>query len=266
MKNNKQLQEQATAAFAQLVEIIRKLRSPGGCPWDQEQTASTLKPFIIEEAYEVIDAIDSKDDDAISEELGDLLLQVMLQSQIAAEKGAFDIADVVKGLSKKMIHRHPHVFKSTKVKDSDEVLKNWEQLKKKEKTRRSLFDGIPSQLPGLLKAARMGEKASRVGFDWPKAQMVRDKITEELAELDEAVEHGDPGHIKHELGDLLFAVAQWARHLDQPPEEAMRACCTRFSQRFSKVEATVKANGQEISDCNLKTLEAIWQEIKKDES
>ena len=260
--NEKSVEERAAEAFADLTKIIAKLRAPDGCPWDREQTHESLKPFIVEESYEVMDAIDRGKPADLKEELGDLLLQIMLQSEISREEGEFDIADVVTGLSGKMVNRHPHVFGNTPVDGADEVLVNWEKIKKEEKKGSGLFDGLPLHLPGLLKAARMGEKAGRVGFDWPEAVSVRDKVREELEELDEAVASGDRAAMEHELGDLLFSVAQWGRHLGQFPEEAIQACCTRFTNRFEGVEEIIHDSGREIADCTLQELEEAWQEVK----
>lgn len=249
-------------AFLELVGIIHRLRAPGGCPWDREQTPESLKDFIIEEAYEVIDAIDAKNPQDLREELGDLLLQIVLQSEIAAEENAFDIADVIEGISNKLILRHPHVFGDTHVEDSRDVLANWEKIKKKEKAGKGLFDGLPSQLPGLQRAARIGEKASRVGFDWTSIDGVRAKVDEELAELEDAISSGEQDRIFHETGDLLFAVAQWARHIGIQPEEAVRGCCSRFIHRFGKMEDAVSRAGKKLSDADLMELEQLWQRAK----
>lgn len=253
----------AEKAFAELVEIIRRLRAPGGCPWDREQTHETLKPFLIEESYELLDAVDRKSDDEMREELGDVLLQILLHAQIGAERGAFDIAAVVAGLSRKLVHRHPHVFGETAVSGAGEVLVNWEKIKKGEKAGRGLFDGLPRSLPALQKAARMGEKAGRVGFDWPDAAGVRDKVAEELREVDEAIAAGDPGQVEDELGDLLFAVAQWARHLGHLPEEALRKGCGTFATRFAAMEALVRASGRELGALSPDELEGAWREAKR---
>ena len=256
-------QKKAADAFAELAEIVRRLRAPGGCPWDREQTHETLKPFLIEEAYEAIDAIDRNSAADLREELGDVLLQIMLHAQIGDEHEGFDVADVVAGLSRKLVARHPHVFGEISVSGADEVLVNWEKIKKKEKAARGLFDGLPASLPALQMAARMGEKAGRVGFDWHDAAGVRDKVCEELREIDEAIASGDPAAIDHELGDLLFSVAQWARHLGRQPEEALRACCRRFSSRFSSMEAAVRGEGRELTDLDAAGLERAWQEAKR---
>ncbi len=260
--DEKSAEERAAEAFADLTGIVARLRAPNGCPWDREQTHESLKPFIIEESYEVINAIDGGKPADLKEELGDLLLQIMLQAEISREESEFDVADVVTGLSKKLVNRHPHVFGNTRVDGADEVLVNWEKIKKEEKEGRGLFDGLPPHLPGLLKAARMGEKAGRVGFDWPEPASVREKVREELEELDEAVASGDRAAVEHELGDLLFSLAQWGRHLGQFPEEAIRACCTRFANRFESVAGLVRDSGREIADCTLQELEDAWQEVK----
>jgi tetrapyrrole methylase family protein / MazG family protein len=255
--------DRIASALVGAAEIVRRLRAPGGCPWDREQTPSSLKPFVVEEAYEVLDAIDGGNPDELREELGDLLLQILLQAEIARERGAFDVADVAEGLSRKLVHRHPHVFGDVAVEGSDQVLVNWEKIKKKEKANRGLFDGLPASLPALLRAARMGEKAGRVGFDWPSAQGVRAKIDEELAEADEAARAGVPADLEHELGDVLFAVAQWARHLGCQPEEALRGCCARFSRRFAGMERILADRGKAMTECTLDEMEAAWQEAKR---
>ena len=249
-------------AFSELVNIVHCLRAPGGCPWDREQTPETLKDFIVEEAYEVIDAIDGNDTQELCEELGDLLLQIVLQSEIAAERARFSIEDVVRGISQKLILRHPHVFGDTQVASSQDVLENWEKIKKKEKVDKGLFDGLPSQLPGLQRAARIGEKASRVGFDWTSKEGVRQKVEEELVELDDAIATGKQEEVFHEMGDLLFAIAQWGRHLGLQPEEAVRGCCSRFIHRFGKMEDSVSQSGKKLADLDLGELEQLWQRAK----
>jgi MazG family protein len=261
--DSKSRRDAAGHAFTELADIIHRLRAPGGCPWDRKQTPKSLKSFIIEEAYEVLDAIDNENQSELCEELGDLLLQILLQAEIGAEQGQFTIEDVVRGISKKLIHRHPHVFGDTSVEDAAEVLVNWEQLKKEEKENRGLFDGLPSHLPALQRASRMGEKATRVGFDWPDSKSVRDKVQEELDELDEAVSQGHPKLINHELGDLLFAIAQWARHLGEQPEEALASGCKRFAQRFSKMEKTAADAGASLTDLDMEKMEQLWQQAKK---
>ena len=265
MDRKQQRKAEAIEAFGKLVDVIDTLRAPGGCPWDRKQTPVTLKPYIIEEAYEVLDAIDSGKPEALREELGDLLLQVMLQSQISYEDGSFHVGDVATGLTAKMIHRHPHVFGDTRVDGADEVASNWEKIKSVEKQRKGLFDGLPASLPGVLMAFRMGQKAARVGFDWPDAVAVREKVIEELGELDEAVAAGDAAAMAHEVGDLLFAVTQWARHLGCDPEEALRSSCSRFRTRFTRVEGAVERSGRPMEDHTIDELEALWQEAKTHE-
>jgi MazG family protein len=254
--------DRASAALAELVGIVHRLRAPGGCPWDREQTAASLKPYVIEEAFEVVDAIDGGRPADLREELGDLLLQVLLQAEIAAEQGLFTLEDVARGLSRKLVGRHPHVFGEVAVRGARDVLVNWEKIKQSEKRERGLFDGLPSALPGLQKAARMGEKAGRVGFDWADAAAVRDKVAEELGELDEAAAGDDPRAIEHELGDLLFAVAQWARHLGQRPEEALRSGCARFRARFERMGRDVEASGRRLDGLDPDQLEQAWQQAK----
>ncbi len=257
------LSERVGSSFERLVGIVTRLRAPGGCPWDREQTSESLKPFFIEETYEALDAIDSGNPRELCEELGDVLLQVALHAQIASEQGHFDAADVADAISDKLITRHPHVFGEIEAPTSGQVLQNWESIKKKEKRGRGLFAGLPAHLPALQKAARMGEKAGRVGFDWTNPASVRDKVVEELAEFDEAVADGDEPAMRHEVGDLLFAVAQWARHLGIEPEEALRQCCARFESRFTKMEKRVECGGQTLGNQSLEQLEELWQQAKK---
>ncbi len=250
-------------AFVEIVEIVRRLRAPGGCPWDRKQTPETLKQYIIEEAYEVLEAIDEKNPSSLLEELGDLMLQVFLQSEIAEEQGLFSIAEVMKTLSNKLVNRHPHVFGEKKVKDADEVISNWEKIKQSEKNGRGLLAGLPPHLPALQTAARIGEKASRIGFDWPNADSVRKKITEELAEADEADLQGNTTALAEEIGDLLFSVAQWARHHNIEPEEALRNTCSKFKKRFAVMEKTAQEDGTSLEKSNSERLERLWEEAKE---
>jgi tetrapyrrole methylase family protein/MazG family protein len=250
-------------AFLKLVNIVHRLRAPGGCPWDRKQTPESLKQYIIEEAYEVVDAIDSKKAESIVEELGDLLLQVVLQAEIADEKNAFSIEEVIEGLSRKLVHRHPHVFGKARVNGADEVISNWEKIKGEEKAGRGLFDGLPKHLPSLQVSGRMGEKAARVGFDWPSVEGVREKVDEELRELDEAIGSGDKNAVRHEVGDLLFAVAQWSRHLGVEPEEALRSSCNRFRERFEAMEDLAREQSIDIEKTDIDGLERLWQRAKR---
>jgi MazG family protein len=253
--------------FGELVAIMQRLLAPDGCPWDREQTFATLKGYLIEESYEVIEAIDANDPAGHCEELGDLLFQIVFQAELRAREGQFGIEDVVRSIATKMIRRHPHVFADVTVKDSTEVLANWGKLKaaeheEKGKKRRTL-DGVPLDLPALLRAQRLGEKAAAVGFDWPDAAGVREKIDEELAEIEEAVAGGDPAHIEHEVGDLLLAVSRYAAKLGVAPEDALRSALRRFTGRFEAMEAEVVAHGKQMKDSTLEELDTIWNEVKK---
>ena len=253
--------------FGELVAIMQRLLAPDGCPWDREQTFATLKGYLIEESYEVIEAIDANDAAGHCEELGDLLFQIVFQAELRAQAGQFGIEDVVRAIATKMVRRHPHVFGDVTVKDSTEVLANWGKLKaaeheEKGKKRRTL-DGVPLDLPALLRAQRLGEKAAAVGFDWPDAAGVREKIDEELAEIEEAVAGGDPAHIEHEVGDLLLAVSRYAAKLGVAPEDALRSALRRFTGRFEAMEDQVVAQGKQMKDSSLEELDAIWNEVKK---
>ncbi len=248
--------------FDRLVEIMHELRNK--CPWDKKQTRESLKPYLIEEAYEVLDAIDSGDPDKLKEELGDLMLQVVFHSEIAKERGEFDIYDVIDFLCNKLVWRHPHVFGDVKVKDAEEVLKNWEKLKQKEKNHAgSVLDGVPRQLPALVQAFRLQEKASKVGFDWEKTEDVRAKVEEEWGELLRAAESGNREAVEHELGDLLFAIANLARFLGVDPEDALRKCNMRFKERFSFIEERLREEGKSPEEVDLAHMDRLWEEAKK---
>lgn len=254
--------------FPELVAIMQRLLAPDGCPWDREQTFETLKGFLIEEAYEVLEAIDAGAPAEHCEELGDLLFQIVFQAELRAAEGHFGIEDVVAAVATKMRRRHPHVFGETKVKDSAEVLANWGKIKAAEhegkgKPRRTL-DGVPKDLPALLRAQRIGEKAAAVGFDWPDAKGVRLKIDEELAEIEAAVKSGDPAAVEHEVGDLLLAVSRYAAKLGVAPEDALRSALRRFQDRFEAMEDAVAAEGRELKDCSLDTLDRHWNRIKRE--
>jgi MazG family protein len=258
---------QRGANFPELVEIMQKLLAPDGCPWDREQTLQTLEPFLIEEAYEVLEAIDTDDAREHCEELGDLLFQIVFQAELRAREGKFGIEDVVRAIATKMRRRHPHVFGDLKVKDSDEVLANWGKLKEaehKEKgIKRRALEGVPVNLPALLRAQRIGEKAAAVGFDWPDIAGVREKVVEELAEIDEAVKSGDPAAIEHEVGDLLLAASRLAAKLGVAPEDALRSALRRFQGRFEAMEDRVIERGAKVADTPLEELDRIWNEVKK---
>ncbi|MBN2524803.1 MAG: nucleoside triphosphate pyrophosphohydrolase [Deltaproteobacteria bacterium] len=265
MTDKQKRKTEALAAFAELIDIIDTLRSPGGCPWDRKQTSKTLKPYFIEETYEALDAIDNNDFSHLREELGDVLLQIMLHSQIAFESEEFHIGHVISGLARKMIQRHPHVFADVQVDGEADVLKNWEQIKAEEKKDKGILDGVPRALPGLLRAYRMGQKVGRVGFDWPSIEGVREKVHEELAELHDALEAQDADSIFQEMGDVLFAMAQWARHIGVDPEDSLRQCCNRFGNRFAHVENSVMVNNRSIREYSLDELEQLWKQAKENE-
>lgn len=241
---------------------MERLRAPDGCPWDREQTPATLKPYVIEEAYEVCDAIESGDPQKLREELGDLLLQVVFQAQIAREAGQFDLNDVVNAISDKMERRHPHVFGGTKLDTAAEVMEQWELRKANEKGRDGMLDGIPKALPALRKARRVTEKAALIGFDWPNAGGVYEKLDEELAELKAATASGDARAIEDELGDVLFTVVNLARHLGPDPEDALIGALAKFMRRFRAVELALREQGVAAGEAGLPLLEALWNEAK----
>lgn len=256
--------------FARLHEIVAILRSPEGCPWDREQTHESIRKNLIEETYEVLETIDEDDPEHMQEELGDLLLQVMLHSQMEEEIGTFSVFDVIQGLNDKLIFRHPHVFGKNKAEDAEAALQNWEQMKAEEKRRKgiqpeeaSVLDGIPKDLPALMKAYKLQKKASKVGFDWDRIGDVFLKIEEELAELREAVEKGHAAEEQiEELGDLLFAAANAARFLDADPEEALSRTNRKFVRRFRFIEEQLRAQGRSVRESTLEEMDAIWQQAK----
>lgn len=254
--------------FDQIMTIMRRLRAPGGCPWDAEQSHESLKRYLLEEAYEVIEAIDTGSDELLKEELGDLLLQPVFHAAIAEERGAFTMDEVLETLSDKLIRRHPHVFGDQEIKDSEAQITNWEKIKKTEKgdQRRSALSGIPPHLPALMKAHKISEKASRVGFDWEHVDQVMAKVLEELHEFEEAMGQGNQNRMEAELGDLLFAVVNLGRFLSIDPEEALRKTITRFQNRFSHIEESLHTNGRHIQDASLHEMEALWSEAKKVEN
>ena len=244
---------------------MARLRAPGGCPWDREQTLDSLKPYVIEEAYEVVDAIDRGDLDGLKEEIGDHLLQALFISQIAKEEGVFDIGDAVTAIHDKLVRRHPHVFGDVEAETASEVLVNWEKLKSEERKQedKSLLAGVPAALPALLKAGRLTEKAARVGFDWERIDDVFDKIEEEVEELRAAVKNDDRAEIEDELGDLLFTIANIARRMEINPEEALQRTNRKFKQRFEFVEGRLREQGRDFSDSNLTEMDALWDEAKR---
>src|SRR5258708_39658949 len=224
-------------SFEELGQLMHTLRGPNGCPWDRKQTLATLKPFVIEESYEVVDAIDRDDRAALAEELGDFLLQAVFIAELTSEEGSFDIYDAVTAIHDKLVRRHPHVFGDVEANDAEEVLVNWEKLKNEERKaeNKSVLAGVPQSLPALLRASRLTEKAARVGFDWRRTEDVFDKVDEELGELREAIHTGDESHVHEELGDLLFTIANLARKLHVNPEEALQAAHRKVSTRFGSM-------------------------------
>jgi tetrapyrrole methylase family protein / MazG family protein len=252
------------SSFERFQEIIAHLRSPEGCPWDRKQTHQSLRQFLLEEAYEVLEAVDEGDPRALAEELGDLLLQVMLHTQIAIDNGDFTMSDVLRAINEKMIRRHPHVWSDVHADDADQVVTNWEALKRQEKHDRngaeSLLASIPKGLPALLQAHQYQVRAAKVGFDWDDVADVRAKVDEELAEINAAL--GDPDELAKEVGDLLFALVNWARWLGVEPENALREANSRFSRRFQYVEQAASASGKAMSEHTLEELDAYWNEAK----
>jgi tetrapyrrole methylase family protein/MazG family protein/ATP diphosphatase len=250
------------------------LLAPDGCPWDREQDFASLRKYVLEEACEVIDAIDKGARTELVDELGDLALQVVFLSELGRREGTFGPDDVVRSICEKLVRRHPHVFGDVQVEDSSEVLDNWDAIKRVEKKDRALLDGIPRALPSLLRAQKVGEKVAKVGFDWPDARGSRDKVAEELRELDEAVAAGDREHISAELGDVLFALVNLARHYGVSAEEALRGTTDRFRSRFEHVESRVRevhrdwprdAKGNPSPGVPLEELDGYWREAKRGE-
>ncbi len=252
------------AAFERLVGVMARLRGPGGCPWDREQTLQSLRPFLLEETYEVLDAIDKDVAEEHLEEPGDLLLQVVLQSELRREAGEFDAADVAHRIADKLVSRHPHVFGDVVVEDGAQAYKRWEMEKAKEKKDRRLLDGVPKHLPSLLRAQRVQEKVARVGFDWPDARGAEDKLFEEMAEFKEAIESGDEAKIEHELGDVLFSLVNVARRRGLVAEDALSRQVDRFKRRFRVVEDDVRA-GKGWPDTTLEEMDASWERAKREE-
>lgn len=256
-------------SFEELVEIMKKLRAPEGCPWDRKQTLETLKGYVIEESYELIDAIDSRDVKNICEECGDLLLQIVFIAQIAAENDWFEVQEIIESLCDKLKRRHPHVFGDLKVRDSEEVRRNWDMIKllerESKKEEPSRLTGIPRSMPALLRAYAIQERAAKVGFDWEKGNLdpIWAKIDEEIRELRKALDEGDAGEVKEEIGDLLFAVVNLSRHIGVNPEEALQGANEKFSARFRFIEESVEGKGRSFNEYSLDELETLWQSAKK---
>jgi MazG family protein len=263
--------------FEKLAAVQARLRAPGGCPWDREQTHQSLRTYLIEEAYEVLDALESGDDQKFADELGDLLLQVLFHADIAREAGRFDLVDVIRSNHDKLIRRHPHVFGDIHVKDSVEVLRNWEKIKAEErrtagravnasgKAAPSLLDGVTKALPATLEGFQLTRKASRIGFDWDNAQGVLEKVREESAELERALAAGRSEELEEEMGDLLFAAVNLARFLKIDPEIALKSANAKFATRFRAMEAMARASGRELGSVPRDAMEKFWETAKQAE-
>ncbi len=261
-------------AFDDLVVVMSRLRAPGGCPWDHEQTYASLAQYLLEESYETFDAIQEADQTGdtanLREELGDLLLQVVFHSTIGAERGDFTIDEVAAGVTQKLILRHPHVFGDTKLARAQDVLDNWDQLKaderkasgKVEKVHESILDEVPIHFPALLEGLKLTKKAAKVGFDWENADQIFEKLYEEVGELKEAITKGDTGNAAEEIGDLLFVVMNLARHLDVEPETALKKTNRKFRQRFKFIEDKLKLDGKNLADASLKEMDDLWNKAK----
>jgi MazG family protein len=282
-KGKPEKQKQLTPGqwFERLVAVQAKLRAPNGCPWDREQTHQSLRTYLIEEAYEVLEALESGDDGKFAEEMGDLLLQIVFHSQIAREEGRFTVSDVIREIHDKMIRRHPHVFGTTHAKDSAEVLRNWEQIKAEERRassgkvvaksgegvskEASLLDGVSRALPATLEGFQLTRKASRIGFDWDDARGVFDKMQEETEELKKALKELDPLKMEEELGDLLFAAVNLSRFLKLDPEIALKKANAKFTRRFGTMEKLARKSGREFKDVPREEMETLWEAAKNSE-
>lgn len=257
--------EDRNQGMRRLLEVVARLRGEGGCPWDREQTLETLKPYLIEECYELIDAVDSGEIDKHREELGDVLLQILLHARIREEQGSFDFDKVADGLAEKLVRRHPHVFGDVSADTPDAVLKNWEAIKAAERgngAAKSAVDGIPRHLPALQKAQRVQTRAARIGFDWAEVDGVLQKVEEEVHETREALDAGDERRVKEELGDLLFSIVNFSRHCGVDAEEALQAAVARFTDRFRGMEQRLRADGISPAECSLEDMDARWEAVK----
>ena len=248
---------------------MRQLRGPGGCPWDREQTLESLRPFVLEETYEVLDAIDRRDHDDLRGEIGDLLFEGVFLAQIASDEGRFDVADSLNHITAKLVRRHPHVFGTAKnVKTPGQVLEQWEAIKAREQSdagrTRSVLKSMPKALPALLGAYEIGTRVAAVGFDWTDSKDVVAKIREEIAELEHAIGNEPPDRVEEEMGDLLFAIANLARKLSVEAESALRKANQKFSERFHKLEQAFESEGRSVHDATLEEMERVWQKVKLD--
>lgn len=254
----------AGPGFTRLVEIMARLRAPGGCPWDREQTFDTIKPYLLEETYEVLDAIDARDWQELADELGDLLLQVVFFSQMAAEQGYFDVSDSIVAINSKLIRRHPHVFGDGDAKTAGDVVRRWDEIKAAEKERpKGLLAGVPRSLPSLVEAQKIAAKAAGAGFDWDNIDQVFDKMREELGELEAARADGAQEKIEDEIGDLLFVLVNVARFLKVDPEQALRKTNAKFRRRFAHVEGELDTQGKTLDAATIDEMEELWQAAKR---
>jgi len=254
------------AGFVRLVDIMAKLRGPEGCPWDKEQTAESLKPFLVEETYEVLEAIDEGSPDKVREELGDLLFQIVFHSRLAEERGEFTIRDVLEAIAEKMVRRHPHVFGDKDLKTSQEVLVDWELMKKTEKgyeSRKSILEGVPRELPALTRAHRLQERAARVGFEWDRVDDVMAKLDEEVGEFKDTLSRRDPSEMEDELGDIFFVLVNISRYIGVNPEDALRKTISKFIKRFQYIEEQAKGQGRELSEMTLEEMDGLWEQAKR---
>jgi nucleoside triphosphate diphosphatase len=259
---------EAGEKFEMLVQVMSRLRAPGGCPWDRKQSFDTLKSYLLEETYELLDAIDARDWRGVSEELGDLLLQPVFLAEIAAEKGLFTISDALDAINEKLVRRHPHVFGNAVAETPEDVKQRWDEIKKHEKpagtsSGKSVLDGVPRNLPALVEAEKIGQKAASIGFEWPDIGGVMEKLQEEAAELVSAKEAETQEHIEHELGDVLFTVVNLARFLKVDPEQALRKTNRRFRKRFAHVEKEIAATRDTPAGLSIERMEDLWQEAKR---
>lgn len=250
--------------FNELVEIMAKLRGPQGCPWDKKQNRDSLKPFLVEETYEVLEAIEEVDPEMIKEELGDLLFQIVFHCQVAQELGQFTISDVIESISQKMIARHPHVFSDASLKTETDVLVHWEKQKKREgKNKKSIIEGIPKILPSLLRAHRLQDRVSRVGFDWDNVDDVIKKLDEEISEFKETLAEGKREEMEHEMGDILFTLVNISRFIHINPEDSLRKTIDTFISRFHYIEQKAEEGGKSLAKMSLTEMDELWEQAKK---
>ena len=249
----------------ELIGIMARLRGPGGCPWDREQSRESLKPFLVEELYELIDAIDNNDVEGIKEELGDLLFQIVFHCQISKEEGVFDINDVIDGISRKMVHRHPHVFADKQLETSADVVRHWEEYKESEqKNRKSVLDRIPRALPALSRAQRLQAKASEVGFDWDNIADVLKKLDEDIVEFKDALKEKSRDEIEDEICDMLFVMVRTSNFVNVDPEDALRRSIDKFIRRFNYMETEASVQGRKLTDMTLDEMELLWNRAKNE--